>query len=128
MGTYQRSVSIAARAWSPARVGIAVGCQRDFVCGDDRLPGCPLGGALSAQSVSGLAERLLLSFTTIVYYYFDKWQKDGTWWEIHERLHCQVRQKAGRDKHPTGGCLDSQSVKTTAVPGERGCRVNAAAG
>ena len=64
-----------------------------------------------------------------VYYYFNKWRRDGTWVQIHERLRAQVRQKAGRhkhptggclDKHPTGGCLDSQSVKTTAVPGERG--------
>ena len=54
-----------------------------------------------------------------VYSYFRKWQKDGTWLQIHERLRAQVRQKAGRHKHPTGGCLDSQSVKTTAVPGER---------
>ena len=26
----------------------------------------------------------------------------------------------GRHKHPTAGCLDSQSVKTTAIPGVRG--------
>jgi putative transposase len=55
-----------------------------------------------------------------VYYYFDKWRRDGTWLQVHERLRCQVRQKSGRHKHPTGGCMDSQSVKTSAVPGERG--------
>jgi putative transposase len=31
-----------------------------------------------------------------------------------------VRRRAGRHKQPTAGCLDSQSVKTTAVPGSRG--------
>ncbi len=28
--------------------------------------------------------------------------------------------KAGRHKHPTAGCADSQSVKTTAIAGVRG--------
>ena len=31
-----------------------------------------------------------------------------------------MRQRAGRHKHPTAGCLDSQSVKTTAFAGTRG--------
>jgi hypothetical protein len=39
---------------------------------------------------------------------------------IHDTLRARVRQRAGRHKHPTGGCLDSQRVKTTAVPGSRG--------
>lgn len=55
-----------------------------------------------------------------VYYYFRLWQKAGIWQRLHERLRCQVRQKAGRHKHPTAGCLDSQSVKTTSTPGVRG--------
>ena len=31
-----------------------------------------------------------------------------------------MRRRAGRHKHPTAGALDSQSVKTTQIPGARG--------
>jgi len=55
-----------------------------------------------------------------VYHYFRQWQKEGTWQRIHDTLRAQVRQQAGRHKHPTAGCLDSQSVKTTQIPGIRG--------
>ncbi|MCB1766603.1 MAG: IS5 family transposase [Candidatus Competibacteraceae bacterium] len=55
-----------------------------------------------------------------VYHSFRQWRDDGTWERIHDTLRAQVRAKAGRHKHPTAGCLDSHSVKTTQVPGERG--------
>jgi putative transposase len=35
-------------------------------------------------------------------------------------LRSRLREKCRRHKQPTAGCLDSQSVKCTAVPGERG--------
>ncbi len=50
-----------------------------------------------------------------VYYYFRKFERDGTWLRIHEQLRGEVRRKAGRHKHPTAGALDSQSVKTVGV-------------
>src|SRR5215467_8591543 len=55
-----------------------------------------------------------------VYHYFRLWRDDGTWQRIHDTLRAEVRRKAGRHKHPTAGCLDSQSVKSSSVPGVRG--------
>ena len=57
---------------------------------------------------------------TAVYYYYRRWRRDGTWVRIHDSLRARLRRKLGRHKHPTAGCLDSQSVKGTATPGERG--------
>jgi putative transposase len=56
-----------------------------------------------------------------VYAYFKQWRDDGTWQRIHDTLRAEVRRRAGRHKHPTAGCLDRQSVKTTPVAGVRGC-------
>lgn len=55
-----------------------------------------------------------------VYYYFHRWTLDGTWEYLNHQLRSRLRVKSGRHKHPTAGCLDSQSVKSTAIPGERG--------
>jgi putative transposase len=55
-----------------------------------------------------------------VYHYFGEWRKSGLWKRIHDTLRARVREKAGRHKHPTAGCIDSQSVKATLVAGLRG--------
>ena len=55
-----------------------------------------------------------------VYYYFRTWRNSGQWQRIHDTLRAQLRQQADRHKHPTAGCLDSQSVKATPVVEARG--------
>ena len=55
-----------------------------------------------------------------VYHYFRIWRNDGTWQRIHDTLRARERERQGRHKHPTAGCVDSQSVKGTQVPGVRG--------
>jgi putative transposase len=55
-----------------------------------------------------------------VYYYFRTWRDDGTWRRIHDTVRAEVRRQAGRHKHATAGCLDSQSVKASAHRGVRG--------
>lgn len=60
------------------------------------------------------------------YGYFRRWRRDGTWRRIHDALRAEARRRARRHKHPTGACLDSQSVKTTeaAAPETRGNDAN----
>jgi putative transposase len=73
--------------------------------------------------VSGVQWRLLpreYPCWQTVYYHFRRWSRLGYWKRVHHLLRALVRQKLGRHKHPTGGCLDSQSVKSTHVPGVRG--------
>ena len=55
-----------------------------------------------------------------VYAYFREWRTNGLWKRIHDTLRARVREKEDRHKHPTAGCIDSQSVETTLVAGVRG--------
>jgi putative transposase len=56
----------------------------------------------------------------VVYWYFRKWGKDGTWDEVQRLLHEGVRQAAGREATPSLACVDSQSVKGTECGGDHG--------
>lgn len=79
--------------------------------------------ALLYLVVSGVQWRLLprdYPKWTLVYYHFRRFHRLDQWRRLSHRLRILVRQKMGRRRHASAGVLDSQSVKSTCVPGERG--------
>ena len=55
-----------------------------------------------------------------VYGYFQRWRKAGVWEQMNAALREAVREQEERHAEPTAASIDSQSVKTTAIAGERG--------
>lgn len=52
-----------------------------------------------------------------VFYYFQRWRREGVWDRVLEALRMQLRSKQGRNPEPSAGVIDSQSIKTSAVRG-----------
>jgi len=56
-----------------------------------------------------------------VYGHFRDWRKTGVWEQLNAPLREAVREQEGREAKPSAVVImDSQSVKTTALAGERG--------
>jgi putative transposase len=72
---------------------------------------------------SGCAWRLLPhDYPTwqTVYGYFRRGRDSAVWEQLNDALRETVRLEAGREAEPSAAIIDSQSVKTSSVAGERG--------
>jgi transposase len=61
-----------------------------------------------------------------IYYWADKWQKDGSTARMHDDLRERIRIAAGRNSQPTAAIIDSQSVKGSEMVARTGRGYDAA--
>ena len=54
-----------------------------------------------------------------VYYYLQRWRREGVWARIHHPMLMADRERAGREPSPTAAIIDSQSVRTADQRGVR---------
>jgi len=55
-----------------------------------------------------------------IYYHYRQWCLKGVWEQINRALYYTERHKEGRCAHPSAAIMDSQSVKTSKIGGEKG--------
>lgn len=55
-----------------------------------------------------------------VYGWYRRWQQRGIWQKIHDTVRAQLRQRVGKNRQPSAGIVDSQSVKVADQSGARG--------
>jgi len=54
-----------------------------------------------------------------VYYYLQRWRREGVWARIHHLVLMNDRERAGREASPTAAIIDSQSVRNADQRGAR---------
>ena len=53
-----------------------------------------------------------------VYYYLQRWEREGVWGKIHHTLVMADRERAGREASPSAAIIDSQTVRTADQKGD----------
>jgi putative transposase len=99
------------------------------------LPATKFGGRPRTTELRGVVNAILYLVKTgchwrllpnefppwrTVYEYFKNWRDQGTLITVQRALYFRVREQANRNPFPTAAIIDSQSVRTGKMGGERG--------